>query len=144
MKNKNVKNRLKMSKPTTLCPLPKVQVFQVKSTKIQNRNMKRWACYHQKTPDTSMPRTSPCAVSIERLKIVEQTLVASTGSKNTDITNKEPDKSKASELVGQVSVVGDNHYTTLRESTGTVKLAKSDIIIVSAPRVEKKTGNGRL
>ena len=97
-----------------------------------------------KTPDASMPRTSPCAVSIERLKIVEQTLVASTGSRNSDKTKEEPDKSEANELVGQVSVIGDKHYTTLRESTSTVKLTKSDIIIVSPPRVEKKSDSGIL
>ena len=96
-----------------------------------------------KTPDTSMPRTSPCAVSIERLKIVEETVVASTSSKNADSrTNKESDKSQASELIGQVSVVGDNHYTTLRESTGTGKQTKSDDTITSASKLEKKTDSG--
>ena len=96
-----------------------------------------------KTPDTSMPRTSPCAVSIERLKIVEETVVASTSSKNADSrTNKESDKSQASELIGQVSVVGDNHYTTLRESTGTGKQTKSDDTNTSASKLEKKTDSG--
>ena len=90
-----------------------------------------------------MPRTSPCAVSIERLKIVEETVVASTSSKNADSrTNKESDKSQASELIGQVSVVGDNHYTTLRESTGTGKQTKSDDTITSASKLEKKTDSG--
>ena len=98
-----------------------------------------------KTPDTSMPRTSPCAVSIERLKIVEETVVASTSSKNADSrTSKESDKSQASELIGQVSVVGDNHYTTLRESTGTGKQTKSDDTIASASKLEKKTDSGML